>query len=66
MVNYKRNETYQYFKHNVDAAEKVYALDAGLNQLMVNTICNFVRNKISNVTVVINEREVGEDNHAIK
>ncbi len=65
-VNYKRNETYEYFKHNVDAAEKVYALDADLNQPTVNTICNFVRDKTCNVTIVINEREVGEDNHSIK
>jgi hypothetical protein len=66
-VKDKRNETYKYFKHYVDVAEKVYALDSDLNQLTVNTICEFVSDKKRNVTVIINERAYsGEVEHRFR
>lgn len=41
-LNGKRNDTYHFLNHYIDVAEQVYVMDADLNYLTVETICNFV------------------------
>ena len=51
----KRIETFLYFKYYVNAAKYVYAMDADLNELTVNTLHDFVDDKKSReVRVIIN------------
>ena len=61
-VKYKRNDTYKTFKHYFDVADNVYLLDADLNKLTLYTICDFVRDRTKDVTIVINEREIIKGN----
>ena len=57
-VKDKRIETFLYFKHYIDQAEKVYVLDADLNQLTVNTLYDLVSDTSKSVTFITNDNTV--------
>ena len=54
-VKDRRMETVLFLKHYLNAAKEVYALDADLNELTVNTLTNFLTDKKKTVTLIIND-----------
>ena len=57
----KRNDTYHFLKHYIDVAEQVYVMDADLNYLTVETICNFVSNKSEREFEFIHNESIKEN-----
>ena len=57
----KRNDTYHFLKHYVDVAEQVYVMDADLNYLTVETICNFVSRKSEREFEFIHNESIKEN-----
>lgn len=53
----RRNQAFLFFKHYIDVAKQVYALDADLSYLTFNTIYNFYGNKDRDPFVLINDHQ---------
>ena len=51
----RRNSAFLYFKHYIDVAKQVYALDADLSYLTFNTIYNFYDDKDKDPFFLIND-----------
>ena len=51
----RRNRAFLYFKHYIDVAKQVYALDADLSHLTFNTIYNFYDDKNKDPFFLVND-----------
>ena len=54
-VKQKRREIFLHFKHYLNVAEKIYVMDADLNELTVNSLHDCLDDKSKEVTVIIND-----------
>lgn len=59
-VKDRRNNTYQVFKHLINSSEKVYLMDADLNELTVESMYQLLFDKKKSVSVVINDYKTKE------
>jgi len=51
----RRNDTFEYFKHYIDTAKKVYALDADLNRLTVISIHDLLTDPNKGTRIILND-----------